>query len=89
MKQPLNCAILKLFKSLDEACYADVMDKLKAEYGDMRAFTRKGVDGVLMTAVTNGILEETRYELDKNGDLKIFYRANDEGKATIEKYLPH
>ena len=88
MKKPLDCAILKLFTKIEEASPGDVLEMLKSDYGNMRPFTKKGVSDVLMTAVVNGILEEAHYELDKNDDLIIYYRANEEGRAIINRYLP-
>ena len=40
-----------------------------------------------MTAEANGLLEETRFEMDKSNNLRIYYRAHEEGAATINKYI--
>ena len=87
-KLPLDCAVLKYFTTVEEASVVEVMEALKDEYSDYRPFTRKGVSEVLMTGVVNGMLKETRYELESNGELKVYYHANEEGRGIINKYLP-
>jgi hypothetical protein len=85
---PLDCAVLKYFTTVDEASVVEVMEAIKDGYSDYRPFTRKGVSEVLMTGVVNGMLVETRYELEANGDLKVYYKADEEGRRIINKYLP-
>jgi hypothetical protein len=85
--QPLNYAILKYFTKVDEACAEDVIEALKGEYGNFKALKRDAVITALMTAEANGLLEETRFELDQTGGLRIYYHAHEEGAATINKYI--
>lgn len=85
--KPLNYAILKHFTKIKEACTEDVIEALKGEYGNFKALNKDEVLGALMTAEANGLLEETRFELDKNNTLKIYYRAHKEGADTINKYI--
>lgn len=87
MKKPLNYAILKYFTTVNEACAEDVIEALKEEYGDFKALRKKDVISSLMTSEANGLLEETRFELDKEGNLRVYYHANEEGTATINKYI--
>lgn len=87
MKKPLNYAILKYFTKVKEACAEDVILALKDEYGNYKALNRKDVISALMTAESNGLLEEARFEMDKNNNLRIYYRAHEEGAATINKYI--
>ena len=84
---PLNYAILKYFTTIDDACADDIINALKDQYGDFRALRKTDVTEALMTAEKNGLLEETRFELTKNGELKVYYRAHEEGRATINKYI--
>lgn len=84
---PLNYAILKYVTTVDEASVGDVMDALRARYGDFKAFTRKGILNALMTAEANGLLEESRYDMDENSELRVYFRAHAEGAATINKYI--
>jgi len=85
--KPLNFAILKHFTKVKGACADDVIEALKAQYGNFKAFNKNGVISALMTAEANGLLEETRFELDKENVLRVYYHANDEGTATINKYI--
>lgn len=85
--KPLNYAILKYFTKVEEACADDVMEALKGEYGDFKAFKKKSIINALLTAEANGLIEETRFDLDKNKELRIYYHANEEGVATINKYI--
>jgi ABC-type antimicrobial peptide transport system ATPase subunit len=85
--KPLNYAILKYFTRVNEACAEDVIEGLKPEYGKFKSLNRKAVISALMTAEANGLLEETRFEMDDNNVLKIYYHAHQEGADTINKYI--
>lgn len=85
--KPLNYAILKYFTKVDEACAEDVIEALKGEYGKFKALNRNSVISTLMTAEANGLLEETKFEMDQAGNLRVYYHANEEGAATINKYI--
>lgn len=84
---PLNFAILKLFTNGKEACPEDVIEALRPEYGHFKALNKADVLTALMTAESNGLLEESRFELDKNGEVRVFFRAGAEAIATINKYI--
>ncbi|TWI73031.1 hypothetical protein LZ24_01442 [Desulfobotulus alkaliphilus] len=85
--KPLNYAILKYFTTVKEACANDVMDALKGQYGDFKAFNKKAVVSAIMTAEANALLEETRFDMDGNNELRVYYRAHAEGASTINKYI--
>ncbi|WP_346916022.1 hypothetical protein [Clostridium sp.] len=85
--KPLNYAILKYFTKVGEACADDVINALKGEYGNFKALKKNAVITALMTAEANGLIEETRFELDKNGDLNVYYHAHADGATTINKYI--
>lgn len=85
--KPLNYAILKYFTTVEEACADDVMHALKDEYSRFKAFNRKDMITAIMTAEANGLLEETRFELDESNTLRVYFRAHEEGAATINKYI--
>lgn len=86
--KPLNYAILKYFTKVDEACADDVIEALKDEYGSFKALNKKEVLSALMTAEANGLLEESRFDLDENGELRVYFRAHEEGAKTINSYIP-
>ena len=92
--KPLNFAILKHFtnnnnatKKAVEASAEDVVEALKGEYGDFRALNKNDVLNALMTAEANGLLEEARIEMNKEGHLRIYYRAHKEGTDIINKFI--
>ena len=85
--KPLNYAILKHFTTVPEACADDVMDALRNQYGHFKAFKKHDIITALMTAEANGLLEEARFDLDANNELRVYFRAHAEGAATINKYI--
>ena len=85
--KPLNFSILKYFASGVEACRADVQEALKADYSGFRAFKDKQMDEALMTAASNGLIEESRVDLDEKGNLVIYYRAPQDGIDAINSYI--
>ncbi len=84
---PLNYAILKFFTRVPEACADDVMAELKDQYGHFQAFKKSCIMTALMTAEVNNLLEESRYDLDGENNLRVYFRAHEEGAATINKYI--
>lgn len=84
---PLNYAILKHFTTVEEACAEDVMGALSKDYSGYKRFKKNAVAEAIMTAEANGILEETRFDLDPNNELRVYYRAHEEGAATINQYI--
>jgi DNA-binding PadR family transcriptional regulator len=85
--KPLNFAILKYFTKVKGACADDVIEALKGQYGSFKAFSKDAVTSALMTAEANGLLEEKSFDMDKSGNLRIYYHANEEGAATINNYI--
>jgi DNA-binding PadR family transcriptional regulator len=83
----LNFAVLKYFSKVEEADANAVMQALANVYSRFRAFKKKTVIEALMTASENGLLDETRFELDDQGELRVYYRANEYGLNMIRKYI--
>ena len=83
----LNYAILKMFTKIEEGSVDTVIESLKGDYGTFKAFNKKEIINALMTAEANGLLEESGFELDASNELKVYYRAHEEGAATINKYI--
>ncbi|KEJ01346.1 hypothetical protein N494_10370 [Clostridium botulinum A2B7 92] len=86
--KPLNYAILKHFTKVSEACADDVIKALKGQYGNFKALNKNAVINALLTAEANGLIEETRFDLDNNNELRVYYHAHAEGAETINKYIP-
>jgi DNA-binding PadR family transcriptional regulator len=84
---PLNYAILNLFTKIERGSADTVMEKLKAQYGNFKAFKKEAIVNALMTAEANGLLEEAKIEMDEENNLRIYYRAHEEGAATINRYI--
>ena len=84
---PFNYAILKLFLNVDEADADTVMATLSDEYHKSRQFKKSAVIEALMTAEANGLLEETRFDLDDQQQLCVYYRATEAGRTMIERYI--
>lgn len=85
--KPLNYAILKYFTTVEEASVNDVMKDLKDDYKGLKTFNKDEIINALLTAEANGLIEETRVDLDKNDELEIFYHTTEESKAAINKYI--
>lgn len=84
--KPLNFAILKFFTDGKEHCRKDVQEALKADYSGFKAFKDKQMDEALMTACSNGLIEESRLDM-VDGSLVIYYKANREGIDAINSYI--
>ena len=85
--KPLNYAILKYMTTVKEACPENVIDALSSQYSTFRAFNKADVLTALLTAEANGLLEESRFDLDDDGELRLFFRAHAEGAETINRYI--
>ncbi|MBQ9452629.1 MAG: hypothetical protein IJU65_04970 [Desulfovibrio sp.] len=85
--KPLNYAILKFMTTVEDACAEDIIAALRNIYGNFKAFTPKAITETLLTAEVNGLLEQSRCELDANGELRLFFRAHTEGAAAINRYI--
>ena len=85
--KPLNYAILKYMTTVKEACPENVIDALSSQYSTFRAFNKADVLTALLTAEANGLLEEARFDLDDDGELRLFFRAHAEGMETINRYI--
>ena len=84
--KPLNFAILKFFTDGNEHCRKDVQEALKADYSNFKAFKDKQMDEALMTACSNGLIEESRLDM-VDGNLVIYYKANQDGIDAINSYI--
>ena len=86
---PLYYAILKHFMDGQEDCAEGVIRSLEPQYGGYKLLTRKDVEEALDTAKENGLLDETRCELEEGTKdcLRIFYQVNDFGRDMIDRYI--
>lgn len=84
---PLYYAIVKQFMDGNEYDASEIVRVLEPSYGGYRLLTRRGVEEALATAKENGLLDESRYDVDDAGDLRVFYRVNDFGREMIDRYI--
>ena len=84
--RPLNYAILKYYTGVEKASVNEILEDLKHDYKGHRAFKRKSIIEALMTAESNGLIEEAGADF-VNDELTIYYRANQEQKETINNYI--
>lgn len=87
--KPFFFAMLKYYsKNVGvEASREDVQAALKDVYGGFKAFRDKEMDNALMTACANGIIHESHFELDDNGNLVIYYACTEEEASIINRYI--
>jgi len=83
----LNYAILKHFTKVEEACTEDVIEALRGKYSSFKALRRPAIVEALMTAEANGLIEETKFELDGSGTLRVYYHCTKEQAANINNYI--
>lgn len=84
---PLNFAILKYFTTHARASADDVIAALAPSYGKMRGLRKSAVVSALMTAEKNGLLVEDEVLLDENDELVVYYRATEESRRVILRYI--
>ena len=84
---PLYYAIMKLFMDGEEHSPQDVINALEPNYGGYKLLTPKDVTEALATAKENGLIDESSFDLDENGDLLVRYQVNDFGRDMIDRYI--
>ena len=85
--RPLYYSMLLLFKDGKERCVNDVINELKSEYGHFKMLKFPAVQEGRMTAQNNGLLDETRFDLDEEGKLRVYWKVNDYGMQMINGYI--
>lgn len=85
--EPLYYAIIRHFEGGAEDDAEGVVRALSADYGGYKLLARPDVEEALATARENGLLDETRCDLDEGGDLRIYYRMTDFGADMMQRYL--
>ena len=84
---PFNYAILRFVLRHGPSDADAVMAGLADDYRRFRQFRKKAVVEALMTARANGLLEETHFDLDDAGDLRVFYQVTESGRRMITRYI--
>ena len=81
---PLYYALMKYYTTVDDACVEDAMEALKGTYSNFKQFKKKALTEALMTAKSNGLLDESRVEMDANNE-----RPNTPGRCFLHPIPPY
>lgn len=84
---PVRTAVLKYLFDNEGGDVEEIMKSLKDMYGKEKQFTKARFVDHVMSLEANGLVNETGYELDEKGELRVRYKINDDGIHTIEKYV--
>lgn len=84
---PARTAVLNYMASIREADVRQVMSALKPKYGSEKQFTEVLFLEHLMSLECNGYLEQSGYDLDENGHLRIYYTITEDGQSAVKKYI--
>lgn len=88
MLLPARTAVLNYLYKAGKADVNQIMEALKADYGHERQFTRARYLDHVMSLEANGLLAKAGHGLDENGELFIEFEINEDGRSTVEKYIP-
>jgi len=88
MTLPARTAVLNYLSKEKTADVNQVMNDLKNIYGTEKQFTKDLFLGHLMSLKANGLLEQSGYDLDDNGELAIQFTITADGIASANKYIP-
>ncbi|AKN32830.1 hypothetical protein Ccar_19065 [Clostridium carboxidivorans P7] len=79
----LDFAVLKHFTKVKEACAQDITNALKDEYDSFKELNKGSVMMTLITAEAFGAIEKTKFQLDENGEINVYYRAQEGDAANL------
>lgn len=85
---PMNFRMLHYFSTVEEGNVENLMQELKSDYGTEKQFNKPNISNSLFSMRENGLIEDSRVELDNEGELRIYYSINEEGTRLLDKYLP-
>lgn len=84
---PLYYAIILHFIDGKTDSAQGVVQALVSDYGRYKLLNIKDVEEALATAKENGLLMETGYRVDENGELLIDYQITEFGRDMALRYL--
>ena len=85
--RPLFQEVLHLYTDGKERSRQMVQDELRDTYGNFKAFKDSQMDEALHTAMSNGLIAESRWELDENGKLIMYYQSDQDMIDLINNYI--
>ncbi len=88
MLLPARMAVLNRLNKVENADVEGVMEALKKEYGNERQFNYSAYLDHLMALEANGLAELKEYKLKDNGEISLYYGITEDGKDSVNKYVP-
>ncbi len=88
MLLPARMAVINYLSTVKNADVKEIMEAMRPLYGKEKQFTEQMYLDHVMSLEANGLCKLVRYELDENGELSLRFEINDDGRATVEKYVP-
>lgn len=87
MLLPARTAVLNYLYGVKDADISQIMEALKPLYGGERQFTKERYMDHVMSLEANGMVNLHSYDLDHNGELRMRYEINDDGRSAVDKYV--
>ncbi len=88
MLLPARMAVLNYLSTVENADINEIMEAMKPQYGHEKQFTKDMYLDHAMSLEANGMCTLVSHELDANGDLSLRFAITDDGRTTVEKYVP-
>jgi hypothetical protein len=88
MTLPARMAVLNHLDEVGESNIQEVMTSLEPIYGQEKQFTYDLFLEHLMALEANDLASLTKYELDKKEELVLYYDITEDGRSTVEKFVP-
>lgn len=87
MLLPARTAVLNYLYEVKNADISQIMEALKPLYGGEHQFSKKLYTDHVMSLEANGLVNISSYDLDKDGELRVYYEINDDGRSAVDKYV--
>ena len=87
MLLPARTAVLNYLYGVENANVTQIMEALEPQYGGERQFTKDRYMDHVMSLEANGLVTLNSYDLDSNGELRMCYEINDDGRSAVDKYV--
>ncbi|RRD94085.1 hypothetical protein EII17_09825 [Clostridiales bacterium COT073_COT-073] len=88
MLLPARMAVLNRLSKVESASIEQMMEALRPEYGHEKQFNYNDYLEHMMALEANGYATLKKYEVDGNGKIILFYGITEDGKVSVEKYVP-
>ena len=85
---PLRFRLLHFLSTVDKANVDQLMDGLRADYGNESQFTKAKFKNHALSMKANAVIDEVELGVTPDGELDVYYCINDEGRKLLASYLP-